>query len=37
MTAALALYERLGFVDIPAYYETPLEGTRFLSLRLPQG
>lgn len=36
MAAALSLYERLGFVDIPAYYDTPLEGTRFLSLRLPR-
>lgn len=34
MTAALKLYDALGFVDIPAYYETPLEGTRFLSLKL---
>lgn len=34
MTAAIKLYETLGFVDIPAYYQTPLSGTRFLSLRL---
>lgn len=36
MGPALKLYGGLGFVDIPAYYETPLEGTRFLSLRLPR-
>lgn len=36
MTAALALYKGLGFVDIPPYYETPLDGTRFLSLRMPR-
>ncbi|ETN36609.1 uncharacterized protein HMPREF1541_08887 [Cyphellophora europaea CBS 101466] len=36
MTPALNLYMGLGFVDIPAYYETPLEGTRFLSLKLPR-
>lgn len=36
MSAALKLYARLGFVDIPAYYATPLEGTRFLSLELPR-
>ena len=35
MRAAIGLYEQLGFVDIEPYYETPLEGTRFLSLRLP--
>ena len=34
MGAALKLYAYLGFVDIPAYYDTPLEGTRFLSLDL---
>lgn len=35
MKAAIGLYEQLGFVDIAAYYETPMEGTRFLSLELP--
>jgi ribosomal protein S18 acetylase RimI-like enzyme len=35
MTAALAMYRSFGFEDIPAYYETPLTGTHFLSLRLP--
>ena len=34
MTAAIGLYQSLGFVDIPAYYSTPVEGTRFLSLDL---
>ncbi|KPI34609.1 putative N-acetyltransferase [Cyphellophora attinorum] len=36
MSAALKLYAGLGFVDIPPYYDTPLEGTRFLSLKLPR-
>ena len=36
MTAAIALYQRLGFVVIEAYYRTPIEGTRFLSLALPR-
>ncbi|KAI9044010.1 GNAT family N-acetyltransferase [Aspergillus affinis] len=34
MAGAIQLYRRLGFVDIPPYYETPLEGTVFLSLDL---
>ena len=34
MSAAISLYRSLGFVDIPAYYSTPMEGTRFLSLDL---
>ncbi len=34
MIAAIGLYQSLGFVDIPAYYSTPMEGTRFLSLDL---
>jgi ribosomal protein S18 acetylase RimI-like enzyme len=34
LTAAIALYERMGFVKIPAYYDTPIKGTIFLSLRL---
>jgi ribosomal protein S18 acetylase RimI-like enzyme len=36
MAAALKLYHGLGFVSIPAYYSTPIEGTSFLSLALPR-
>jgi putative acetyltransferase len=36
MTAALKLYRGLGFMTIPAYYSTPIEGTIFLSLALPR-
>ncbi|EXJ77343.1 carbonic anhydrase [Capronia epimyces CBS 606.96] len=35
MVAALNMYRSFGFEDIPAYYDTPLEGTHFLALRLP--
>lgn len=34
MTAAVAMYRSMGFVEIPAYYQTPLEGTYFLELDL---
>lgn len=34
MTAALALYRSLGFVDVAPYYETPIAGTVFLGLDL---
>jgi ribosomal protein S18 acetylase RimI-like enzyme len=34
MGAAIALYRRLGFVDIAPYYDTPVEGTTFLAFRL---
>ena len=27
-------YERLGFLDIPSYYENPLPDTRYLRLTL---
>jgi ribosomal protein S18 acetylase RimI-like enzyme len=30
MGAAQALYEAMGFVDMPAYYDTPIAGTRFM-------
>lgn len=36
MEAALRMYRSLGFVDIPAYYDTPFDDTHFLSLNLPQ-
>jgi hypothetical protein len=34
MIDAQALYQRLGFVTIPPYYDTPVSGTVFLSLML---
>lgn len=34
MEGAIQLYRRLGFIDIPPYYETPVKGTVFLSLDL---
>jgi len=34
MAAALSLYRGLGFKDIPAYYETPIENTVFLHKNL---
>lgn len=34
MTAALALYRRLGFREIAPYYENPVEGAVFLELQL---
>jgi ribosomal protein S18 acetylase RimI-like enzyme len=34
MAGAQQLYTRAGFVEIQAYYETPLEGTLFLGLDL---
>jgi ribosomal protein S18 acetylase RimI-like enzyme len=37
MVAAQSLYVSLGFEDIPAYYETPIAGTRFMALRLRSG
>lgn len=35
MVAALKTYRAFGFQVIPAYYDTPLEGTHFLALKLP--
>jgi hypothetical protein len=34
MEGVRALYKRYGFVDIEAYYSTPLEGSIFLGLKL---
>ena len=34
MAAAIALYGRLGFVDIPAYTDNPIDGARYLELTL---
>ena len=34
MRSAHRLYERLGFVEIPAYRFNPVEGTRFMALEL---
>ena len=34
LTAAIALYENMGFRQIPAYYDTPIAGTLFFSLKL---
>ena len=36
MTGALALYASFGFKPIPAYYDTPIEGTVFLAKRILQ-
>jgi GNAT superfamily N-acetyltransferase len=37
MGGAQALYQSMGFRDIAPYYETPIAGTRFMSLRLRSG
>ena len=34
MPAAMALYRARGFVDIPAYYASPIPGTAYMELRL---
>ena len=34
MTEARALYETLGFEEIPAYYDNPFEDVRYLQLDL---
>lgn len=34
MAGAQALYRSLGFTEIDAYYDTPIEGTVFMALRL---
>jgi ribosomal protein S18 acetylase RimI-like enzyme len=37
LRAAIFLYESMGFVPIPAYYNTPIAGTLFFSLGLSPG
>jgi len=34
MQAAVQLYRRMGFVDIPAYYPSPIPGTAYMELDL---
>ena len=34
MGTAMALYESLGFVDVPTYRFNPIAGSRFLELSL---
>ena len=34
MSSAIALYRRYGFVEIPAYYPSPVPGTTYFELRL---
>ena len=34
MTRAAAMYEQLGFTEIPPYRHNPVPGTRFMSLSL---
>jgi carbonic anhydrase len=34
MRIAVKIYRELGFVEAPAYYQTPIEGTQFLALDL---
>lgn len=34
MRSAQRLYEALGFVDVAPYYESPVEGTRYMALSL---
>lgn len=36
MGAAVKMYRAFGFEEIPAYYVTPMEGTLFMSLKLPR-
>jgi GNAT superfamily N-acetyltransferase len=34
LATAVALYDRMGFARIPAYYDTPIPGTIFMALPL---
>jgi len=34
LATAIALYQNMGFAPIPPYYDTPIKGTLFFSLRL---
>ena len=34
MQAAVGLYRTMGFVDIPAYYDSPIPGTAYMELDL---
>jgi ribosomal protein S18 acetylase RimI-like enzyme len=34
MDRAIALYRSIGFVEIPAYYKTPVDSTTFMELDL---
>jgi ribosomal protein S18 acetylase RimI-like enzyme len=34
MQAAVQLYRTMGFVDIPAYYPSPIPGTAYMELKL---
>jgi len=37
LTAAIAIYEELGFVDIPAYRHNPFDDARYFALDLQPG
>jgi ribosomal protein S18 acetylase RimI-like enzyme len=37
MAEAISMYKKVGFVEIPAYYETPSDENIFMSLKLDAG
>jgi ribosomal protein S18 acetylase RimI-like enzyme len=37
MAEAMSMYKKVGFVEIPAYYETPSDENIFMSLKLDPG